>query len=60
MRELTASEIQEIGGGDQIDDTLGLIAAIGAVAAIINAPAAAAFAAGVAGGGYLVKWIASF
>jgi hypothetical protein len=56
MRELTASEIQEVNGGAlSLDTALGFISAIGAAAIFIRAPAAAAFAAGVVLGGFAVR-----
>jgi hypothetical protein len=47
MRELTLDEIEEVSGGLDLKGGMELIGAVGAVAAVIGAPAAAAFAAGV-------------
>ena len=55
MRALTANEIQEVNGGEALDSALGLIGAIGGMAAIFSMPAAAAFAGGVVFGAYAVR-----
>jgi hypothetical protein len=56
LQELSCDEVAQVSGGKlTIDIGLGLIGAIGGAAMFIGAPAAAAFAAGVALGGFLVE-----
>ncbi len=55
MKTLTVNEVQQVGGGLDMNLGLDIIAGIGAVAAVCLLPEAAAFAAGVYLGGKLVE-----
>ena len=55
MRTLQLKETQAVGGALDANTGLDLIAGLGAVAAVLDAPLAAAFAAGVYLGGKIVE-----